>query len=68
MKILEEFNMNKDLSIRNSTGDFLIFTVQTGEDSIEVKYADNNIWLSQKMMAKLFDKGRSTIAEHLNSI
>ncbi len=60
--------MTKDLIIRNSTAEFLIFTSQAGEDSIEVKYADDTVWLSQKMIAKLFDKGRSTITEHLKEI
>lgn len=59
---------SKDLAIRNSTAEFLIFTAQAGEDSIEVKYADETVWLSQKMIAKLFDKGRSTITEHLREI
>lgn len=61
-------NESKDLAIRNSTAEFLIFTAQAGEDSIEVKYADETVWLSQKMIAKLFDKGRSTITEHLREI
>ena len=60
--------MNKSLTIRNSTAEFLIFQSQAKDDSIEVKFADENIWLSQKMIAKLFDKGRSTITEHLKEI
>jgi len=60
--------MTKDLTIRNSTAEFLIFTAQSGEDAIEVKYADGTVWLSQQMIAKLFDKGRSTITEHLKEI
>ncbi len=60
--------MTKELTIRNSTVEFLIFTAQSGEESIEVKYADENVWLTQAMIAKLFDKGRSTITEHLNDI
>lgn len=60
--------MAKELAIRNSTAEFLIFTAQSGEESIEVNYADGNIWLTQQMIAKLFDKGRSTITEHLNEI
>lgn len=60
--------MIKDLAIRNSTAEFLIFTAQSGEESIEVKYVDETVWLSQRMIAKLFDKGRSTITEHLNAI
>jgi len=60
--------MNKDLTIRNSTAEFLIFTTQSKEDSIEVKYADENVWLSQKMMAKLFDVDVRTINEHIQNI
>src|SRR3989339_1972099 len=59
---------SKDLAIRNSTAEFLIFQSQSNVDSIEVKYADETVWLSQKMIAKLFDKGRSTITEHLREI
>ncbi|MBI2146605.1 virulence RhuM family protein [Candidatus Woesearchaeota archaeon] len=60
--------MTKDLTIRNSTAEFLIFTAQSGEESIEVKYADETVWLSQKMMAKLFDVTIPTINEHLKNI
>ena len=41
--------MNKK-RIRNSTTEFLIFTAQTGENSIEARYEDETIWLSQKLM------------------
>jgi len=61
-------NNEKALTIRNSTAEFLIFTSQAGEDSIEVKYADETVWLSQKMMAKLFEVTIPTINEHLKSI
>ncbi len=54
--------------IRNSTADFLIFTAQSGEESIEVRYEDETIWLSQKMMAKLFDVDVRTVSEHLGNI
>ncbi|MCF7798458.1 virulence RhuM family protein [Candidatus Woesearchaeota archaeon] len=60
--------MVKDLIIRNSTAEFLIFQSQQKEDAIEVKYADENVWLSQKMMAKLFDVDVRTINEHLKNI
>ena len=60
--------MTNDLAIRNSTAEFLIFTAQSGEESIEVKYSDKTVWLTQAMIAKLFDKGRSTITEHLTEI
>ncbi len=54
--------------IRNSTAEFLMFTSQTGENSIEVKVEDETVWLTQKLIAELFDKGRSTITEHLKNI
>lgn len=60
--------MTEELTIRNSTAEFLMFTAQSGEDSIEVRYADGTIWLSQKMMAKLFDVTIPTINEHLKNI
>lgn len=54
--------------IRNSTAEFLIFTAKGGEESIEVRYEDETIWLSQKMMAMLFDVNVRTINEHLKNI
>ncbi|MDP2215807.1 MAG: virulence RhuM family protein [Methanolobus sp.] len=51
--------------IRNSTAEFLIFTGQAGEQSIEVRYEDETIWLSQKMIATLFEVSVKTISEHL---
>jgi hypothetical protein len=58
----------KKLQIRNSTAEFLIFTRQAGEDGIEVRVADETVWLTQKLISVLFDKGRSTITEHLKNI
>jgi len=59
---------NKQLQIRNSTAEFLIFTAQSGEESIEVRYADETIWLTQKLMAILFDVDVRTVSEHLQNI
>lgn len=59
---------NNKLQIRNSTAEFLIFTSQTGENSIEVMVVDDNVWLTQEMIATLYKKGRSTITEHLKNI
>lgn len=62
-------NKNNDkLQIRNSTAEFLIFTSQAGSNSIEVMVVDENVWLTQDMIATLYEKGRSTIAEHLKNI
>lgn len=60
--------MKKQLQIRNSTAEFLIFTGQAGENSIEVRVVDETVWLTQKMMARLFDISIPTINEHLKNI
>jgi len=57
-----------DKLIRNSTTEFLIFTSQNGQDSIEVKVFEESVWLTQTMIAQLFEKGRTTITEHLRNI
>lgn len=54
--------------IRNSTAEFLIFTWQAGEQSIEARYEDETVWLSQKLMAELFAVSVPTINEHLKNI
>jgi hypothetical protein len=59
---------NKKLQIRNSTAEFLIFTTQSGADGIEVRYEDETIWLTQKLMAALFGVTVPTINEHLKNI
>jgi hypothetical protein len=59
---------NKTLQIRNSTAEFLIFTKQTGENGIEVRVQDGTIWLSQKLMATLFDCSADNISLHLKNI
>lgn len=58
----------KNLMIRNSTAEFLTFELQSKQDSIEVRYEDEIIWLSQKMMSMLFDVSIKTINEHLQNI
>lgn len=63
--------MNKEdrkLQIRNSTAEFLIFTSQSKGNAIEVRYENETIWLTQKLMATLFDVDVRTISEHLKNI
>lgn len=63
--------MNEDgkkIQIRNSTVDFLVFTKQNTEDGIEVRVQDESVWLTQEGISQLFDKGRTTITEHLKHI
>ncbi|MFI3263158.1 MAG: hypothetical protein R3Y26_09665 [Rikenellaceae bacterium] len=58
----------KEIQVRNSTAEFLIFTSQSNEDSIEVRVERETIWLSQKLMAKLFDCSTDNISLHLKNI
>jgi len=58
----------KKLQIRNSTAEFLIFTKQTGENTIEVRVEDETVWLTQKLMGVLFEVDVRTINEHLGNI
>lgn len=58
----------KSIQIRNSTTDFIVFTKQAGEDGIEVRVHDENIWLTQKAMAELFDCSTDNISLHLKNI
>ena len=58
----------KNKLIRNSTAEFLIFTSQVGENSIEARYENETIWLSQKLMAELYRVNVATINEHLKNI
>jgi len=55
----------KKLRIRNSTAEFLVFTGQAGENSIEVRVAEESVWLTQKLIGVLFDVSVKTINEHL---
>jgi hypothetical protein len=59
--------MNK-LQIRNSTAEFLTFTAEGATNSVEAFYEDKTIWLSQKLMATLFDVDVRTVNEHLQNI
>ena len=59
---------SKNLQIRNSTAEFLIFTSQAGENGIEVRFQNEIIWLSQKMIAVLFDCSTDNVSLHLKNI
>lgn len=64
---MKKSNSGKTL-IRNSTAEFLIFTAQAGENSIEVRVAEETVWLPQKLLAELFGVDVRTISEHLKNI
>ncbi|HSH66873.1 MAG TPA: virulence RhuM family protein [Bacteroidia bacterium] len=56
------------IQIRNSTTDFLVFTAQGGGDTIEVRVQEDTVWLSQKMISRLFDVEVNTVNYHLKEI
>lgn len=47
---------------------FVIFQTETGKVNIEVYFSNDTLWLTQKLISQLFEKGRSTITEHLKNI
>lgn len=61
--------MTKRFEIRNSTAEFLIFQLESKDDSgVQVLYKDETIWATQKAMAELFDVGVPAISKHLKNI
>ena len=63
-----EENIDKKALIRSSSAEYLTFIASTGEGGVEVIYADENIWLTQKMMGTLYDVETHTVNYHLKKI
>lgn len=59
---------SNSLTIRSSTAEFLTFTAQSEGKTIEARYEEETVWLTQKLMAELFDVNVRTISEHLQNI
>jgi len=59
-----------EINIRASAAEYLTYVASVGEqeDSIEVRYEDENIWLTQKMMAVLYGISAATINQHIKKI
>ena len=59
-----------EITIRSSAAEYLTYVASVGDqqDSIEMRYEDENIWLTQKMMATLYDVGLPTVNEHIKKI
>ena len=59
--------MKNEITIRSSAAEYLTFVASTGDcdESIEMRYEDENIWLTQKMMAVLYDVDVRTINYHV---
>ena len=60
--------MAKRKEIRNSTAEFLIFQIEGKGQGVEVMYANETIWCTQKAMATLFDVGVPAVSKHLKNI
>ncbi len=58
----------KDLYIRSSSAEFLIFEQQKREKEIEVRFEDGDLWLTQKALGELFNTTRNNITMHLQEI
>ena len=60
----------KEITIRSSAAEYLTFIAATGDDknSIEVRYEDENIWITQKMLAVLYEVETNTINYHIKKI
>ncbi len=61
---------NNEITIRSSTAEYLTFIAATGDnpESVEMRYEDENIWLTQKMLATLYNVEVHTINEHISKI
>ena len=60
--------MNKKLQIRNSTAEFLTFASASEENSIEVRFENETLWLTQQLIAELFQTSVPNISMHIKSI
>lgn len=61
-------NIMKDLIIRSSSAEFLIFERQTHNKGIQVRFEEGDLWLTQKAIGELFDTTRNNITMHINEI
>lgn len=60
--------MNKKLRIRNSTAEFLTFASQNAGNSIEVRFEENTLWLTQQLIAELFGTTKQNVSLHIQNI
>ena len=58
---------NKEITIRSSAAEYLIYVAAVGDnpEAIEVRYEDENIWLTQKMLATIYGVEINTINYHI---
>jgi hypothetical protein len=61
-------NITPDKGALQQFNNFVLFTAENGKVNIDVYFQDETLWLSQKRIAELFEKGRTTVTEHLKKI
>lgn len=61
---------NNEITIRSSAAEYLTYVAAAGDDpqSVEMRYEDENVWLTQKMLATLYDVETHTINYHVKKI
>lgn len=60
--------MEKDLMIRSSSAEFLIFERQTHDKGIQVRFEDGDLWLTQNAISMLYNVDRTVITKHIKNI
>ena len=66
--MLEVKKMAKDLMIRSSSAEFLIFERQTHDKGIQVRFENGDLWLTQKAIGELFNIDRTVVTKHIKNI
>ena len=63
-------NKKDEITIRSSAAEYLTYMAAVGDnpDCIEMRYEDENIWLTQKIMAQLYDVDVRTISDHIKKV
>ena len=54
--------------MENNQNAFILFTTEDEKISVDVRFEEETVWLTQEQMAVLFGKGRSTITEHIRNV
>ena len=53
---------------KENKSELIIYQTEDGQTRLQVKMEDETVWLTQEQMAELFDKGRTTITEHIQNV
>ena len=69
-RVINLNNKNKKITIRSSAAEYLTYVAAVGDnpESIEMRYEDENIWLTQKILSVLYGVSTSAINQHIKKI